>query len=118
MKLLCGRGGLVAHLGTTDGKELEARIAGGDVEVRKTIAAMAYQVAKEIGAAACVLEGEVDAIALTGGLAHWSRLVTLISDRVVFIAPVRLYPGEDEIGALAAGALRVLTGEETAKDYG
>jgi butyrate kinase len=117
MKLLAGQGGLVAHLGTTDGKELERRIAAGDSKVKITIEAMAYQVAKEIGAAASVLKGQVDAIALTGGLAHWSRLVGLISERVTFIAPVKLYPGEDEIGALAAGALRVLAGEETAKEY-
>jgi butyrate kinase len=117
LKLISGRGGLVAHLGTTDGEELERRIAAGDAPARAAVAAMAYQVAKEIGAAAVVLSGQVDAIALTGGLAHWSRLVGLIGERVRFIAPVRLYPGEDEIAALAAGALRVLRGEETARSY-
>ncbi len=116
-RLLCGKGGLVAHLETTDGQEVESRIARGDSKAQKTVEAMAYQVAKEIGAAACVLSGEVDAIALTGGLAHWSRLVTLISDRVRFLAPVLLYPGEDEIGALASGALRALAGEATVKAY-
>lgn len=118
LKLICGKGGMVAYLGTIDGQDVESRIARGDTKAQKTVEAMAYQVAKEIGAAACVLSGEVDAIALTGGLAHWSRLVTLISDRVRFIAPVRLYPGEDEIGALAAGALRALAGEEATKRYG
>lgn len=117
-KMLCGKGGLVAHLGTTDGEALEARIAAGDVAVRKTVEAMAYHIAKEIGAAASVLYGQVDAIAVTGGLAHWTRLVNLIKARVRFIAPVRVYPGEDEIGALAQGALRVLAGEEAAKIYG
>jgi butyrate kinase len=116
-KLVSGKGGLVAYLGTTDGQELEKRIAAGDDKARKTIEAMAYQVAKEIGSAACVLSGKVEAIAFTGGLANWSRLVTLIKDRVEFIAPVRLYPGEDEIGSLAAGALRVLRGDEKAKAY-
>jgi butyrate kinase len=117
-RLLAGRGGLFAHLGTIDGEEIESRIRGGDVKAQKTVEAMAYQVAKAIGAAACALGGRIDAIALTGGLAHWSRLVELISDRVRFIAPVRLYPGEDEIGALAAGALRALAGEETVQQYG
>lgn len=117
-KRLAGKGGLAAHLGTTDGQEIEARIVDGDEMARATLTAMAYHIAKEIGAAACVLSGQVDAIAVTGGLANWSRLVGLVEARVRFIAPVRLYPGEDEIGALAAGALRVLAGEETAKTYG
>lgn len=117
-KRLAGKGGLAAHLGTTDGQEIEKRIASGDETARRIIEAMAYHIAKEIGAAACVLSGRVDAIAVTGGLANWSRLVGLIAARVRFIAPVKLYPGEDEIGALAAGALRVLAGEETAKTYG
>jgi butyrate kinase len=116
-KLIAGKGGMVAYLGTIDGPEVEARIERGDDKARAVVEAMAYQVAKEIGAASCALAGAVDAIALTGGLANWSRLVTLISARVRFIAPVRLYPGEDEIGALAAGALRALSGEETAKRY-
>jgi butyrate kinase len=117
MKLLAGKGGLVAHLGTTDGQELEKRIVAGDADARRAVAAMAFGIAKAIGAAACVLSGRVDAIAMTGGLAHWQRLVEMISQRVAFIAPIRLYPGEDEIGALAAGALRVLAGEERAKSY-
>ena len=116
-KLVSGKGGLVAYLGTTDGQELEKRIEAGDEKARKTVEAMAYQVAKEIGAAASVLSGKVEAIALTGGLANWSRLVSAIKDRVQFIAPVHLYPGEDEIGSLAAGALRVLEGKEKARTY-
>ncbi len=117
-RLLAGKGGLFAHLGTTDGEEIERRIRGGDLAAQKTVDAMAFQVAKSIGAAACALNGRIDAIALTGGLAHWSRLVDLIRERVRFLAPVRLYPGEDEIGALAAGALRALAGEETIRQYG
>jgi butyrate kinase len=118
MKLLAGKGGLVAHLGTTDGEALERRIAGGDADAHRIVSAMAYNVAKAIGAAATVLAGRVDAIVITGGLAHWKRLVEMISTRVAFLAPSRLYPGEDEIGALAAGALRVLSGQEAAKTYG
>jgi butyrate kinase len=117
-KMLAGKGGLVAHVGTTDGQELEKRIAAGDEGARRAVAAMAFGVAKAIGAAAAVLSGRVDAIAITGGLAHWSRLVEMIRERVAFIAPIRLYPGEDEIGALAEGALRVLDGEEAAQTYG
>jgi butyrate kinase len=118
MRLITGKGGLVAHLGTTDGQELEKRIAAGDEDVRRVVSAMAYHVARAVGAAATVLAGRVDAVVMTGGLAHWTRLVEMISVRVAFLAPIRLYPGEDEIGALAAGALRVLSGEETAKTYG
>jgi len=116
-KLVSGKGGLVAYLGTTDGVELEGRIGQGDAEARKVVEAMAYQIAKEIGGAAAVLSGRVEAIALTGGLANWTRLVNLISQRVGFIAPIRLYPGENEIESLALGALRVLRGEEKAKSY-
>ena len=116
-KLVSGKGGLVAYLGTTDGQELEKRIESGDDLARKTVEAMAYQVAKEIGAAACVLSGKVEAIALTGGLANWSRLVSLIKSRVQFIAPIHVYPGEDEIGSLVAGALRVLQGKENVRSY-
>lgn len=116
-KLISGKGGLVAYLGTTDGLEIDKRIAAGDQTARKTIEAMAYQVAKEIGAAACVLSGKAEAIAFTGGLANWTYLVDLLKARVQFLAPIYVYPGEDEIGSLAAGALRVLRGEEKAKSY-
>ena len=78
---------------------------------------MAYQIAKEIGAMATVLKGEVEVIVLTGGVAHWKDLVAWIRERVAFIAPVMVYPGEDEMLALAQGALRVLRGEEEAKTY-
>jgi butyrate kinase len=78
---------------------------------------MAYQIAKEIGAMATVLRGEVDAVILTGGLAHSEMLLTWIIERVAWIGPVLVYPGEDEMLALAQGALRVLRGEEQAKAY-
>jgi butyrate kinase len=78
---------------------------------------MAYQTAKEIGAMATVLKGEVDAIVLTGGLAHSEMLIASIRERVKWIAPVLVFPGEDEMEALTLGALRVLRGEEEAKEY-
>ena len=81
------------------------------------MAALAYQVAKEIGAMAAVLEGQVDRIILTGGMANSQRIVSDITRRVKFIAPVVLVPGEEELEALALGALRVLNGEEKAKEY-
>lgn len=116
-KKICGKGGLVAHLGTNDGRDVEKMIAAGNKKAELIFEAMAYQVAKEIGAIATVLEGKVDAICLTGGLAYGSRLVNWIKERVEFIAPVKVYPGEDELIALAEGGLRVLRGEEQAKEY-
>ncbi|SDF25073.1 butyrate kinase [Sporolituus thermophilus] len=116
-KKLVGSGGLVAHLGTNDGREIERRINAGDKYAALVYEAMAYQVAKEIGAMATVVSGKVDAIVLTGGLAHSKLLTGWISDRVRFIADVLIYPGEDELKALVEGALRVLRGEEEAKIY-
>lgn len=114
---MVGGGGLVAHLGTNDAREVERRIAARDEHARKVYEAMAYQTAKEIGAMAVVLEGRVDAIVLTGGLAHSRMLTGWIRDRVEWIAPVLVFPGEDEMEALTLGALRVLRGEEQAKEY-
>ncbi len=114
---LVGRGGLVSHLGTNSALEVEKRIAQGDARALLVAQAMAYQVAKEIGAMATVLQGRVDAIVMTGGVAHWQDLVEWIRQRVAFIAPVLVYPGEDEMLALVQGALRVLRGEEDAKTY-
>ncbi len=116
--LVRARGGLAAYLGMNDVQEVERRIEQGDVYAREVYEAMAYQIAKEIGAMATVLHGDVDAIVLTGGAAHSTILTRWIEDRVRFIAPVLLYPGEDEITALALGALRVLRGEEEARHYG
>jgi butyrate kinase len=116
-KKLIGQGGLVSYLGTNSAIEVGRRIAAGDERALQVARAMAYQIAKEIGAMATVLEGEVDAIILTGGVAHWSELVAWICEKVGFIATVWTYPGEDEMLALAEGALRVLRGEETAREY-
>lgn len=117
MKKLVGGGGLVAHLGTNDLREVERRIDEGDEKAGRVYEAMAYQVAREIGARAAVLKGQVDAVVLTGGLAYSSRFTDRIASRVAFIAPVRIYPGEDESAALAQGALRVLKGEEQPRQY-
>lgn len=116
-KKLMGAGGLIAYLGTNDAQEVERRISEGDKEALLVYQAMAYQISKEIGAMATVLKGEIDAVVLTGGLAYSEMLINWIKERVCFIAPVRAYPGEDEIKALASGALRVLRGEEVLKQY-
>jgi len=116
-KKIAGRGGLVAHLGTNDACEVERRIEEGDEHAKLIYEAMAYQIAKEIGLMATVLKGDVDAIVLTGGLARSDMLVDWIVQRVEWIAPVMIYPGEDEMLAMAQGALRVLRDEEKARDY-
>jgi butyrate kinase len=117
LKLIQGKGGLVAYLGTTDGREIERRIAAGDGQAAEVFEAMAYQVAKEIGACAAVLAGDVEAIALTGSLAYSKTLVDKLRSRIAFIAPVYLDPGENEMEALAAGALRFLEGKEALSTY-
>lgn len=116
-KLLAGKGGIVAHLGTNDMRAVEEMVKNGDPKATLIIQAMAYNVAKWIGAMATVLEGKVDAVVLTGGLAYYRYFVDLIKERCEFIAPVYIYPGEDEMKALAEGALRVLKGEEKARIY-
>ncbi|WP_252502995.1 butyrate kinase [Sporosarcina sp. Marseille-Q4943] len=117
MAKLVGQGGLVGYLGTNDAVNVEKRIEAGDEKAALLYEAMAYQVAKEIGSAATVLEGKVDAIILTGGLAYGKEYVEMIKNRVEWISKVVTYPGEDELQALAEGALRVMIGEEQAKTY-
>ncbi len=116
-KRLVGQGGLVAHLGTQDAREVEKRIGAGDAKAELIYRAMAYQIAKEIAAMAAVLSGKVDAVFLAGGLAHSALLTGWVRERVAFIAPVYVLPGEREMEALARGAMRVLRGEEKAKIY-
>lgn len=111
------QGGLVAHLGLNDGREVERRIDLGDEKARECFEALAYQIAKEIGALAAALEGEIDAVVLTGGLARSARLVEWIRRRTAFLAPCFVYPGEDEMEALALGARRALEGEEPILEY-
>jgi len=107
-------GGIYSYLGTKDLREVERRIIAGDARAALVFEAMAYQIAKDIGAMATVLDGRVNAILLTGGMARSEKLIAAIREAVEWIAPVVVYPGEDELEALAAGALRVLRGEETA----
>jgi butyrate kinase len=114
---LIGRGGLVSHLGSNSAKEVEERVRAGDAHAALVYQTMAYQIAKEIGAMATVLMGEVDAIILTGGLSASDMIVGWVKERVEHIAPVMVYPGEDEMQALVLGSLRVLRGEEKAKTY-
>lgn len=114
---ITGAGGLLAYLGTASGMEIEQRIRKGDALAREVRQAMAYQVAKEIGAMGAVLRGRVDAVILTGGLMHDLELAGLITDRVKFLAPVTVHPGEDEMSALAEAAGRALTGMSETLTY-
>ncbi|MCL2767913.1 MAG: butyrate kinase [Synergistaceae bacterium] len=116
-KKLVGNGGLVAHLGTNDLREVEKRIENGDSHAELIFNALCLQIAKEIGSCSAVLKGKVDKILLTGGLAYSDKLCGIITNRVSFIAPVELFPGEDEMQALAEGALRVLEGIEPVQIY-
>lgn len=116
-KLIKGKGGLVAYLNTNDGREVENRIKEGDKKAELVYRAMAYQVAKEIGGCAATLKGKVDGIVLTGGIAYDKIFVSWIQERVEFISKVFVYPGEDEMTALAEGGLRVLRREERPKKY-
>lgn len=117
LKMNKGEGGLVAYLGTNSAYEVEKRMMAGDIEARQVNEAMAYQVSKEIGSMYAVLKGEVDAILITGGVAHSKWFVNQISERVHKMAPVHTYPGEDEMRALAFNGLRVIKGETEVKVY-
>lgn len=116
-KKIKGMGGLVAYLNTNDVKEIEKKIHDGDEDARLVYNAMVYQICKEIGAYSTVLKGDIDAILLTGGIAYSNLITSMIKESVEFIAPVIVYPGEDEMIALAQGAIRVLKGEEEEKVY-
>ena len=116
-RLISSNGGMSAYLGTNDLHEVEMMIKSGDEFAALVVDSMAYQVIKEIGAMAAVLEGRVDAIVLTGGMAHSARFTGAIKQGVDQIAQVLVYPGEDEMKALAEGALRVLDGREGVKEY-
>jgi butyrate kinase len=111
------RGGLLSYLGTGDAREVERRIDEGDGEARMVLEAMGYQIAKEIGAMATVLEGQLDKVLLTGGLTRSRRLSDWIERRVSFLGPVEVWPEVEEMKALALGALGVLRGEILAKEY-
>jgi butyrate kinase len=117
LDMVSKKGGMKAYLGTNDLTKAEQMIMQGDEHAALIVDAMAYQIAKEIGAMTAVLEGRVDAIILTGGLAYSTRFTGAIKQRVDQFAPVLTYPGENELPALVAGALRVLRGEEKAHIY-
>lgn len=116
-KKITGNGGLVSYLDSNNGMEISNRIKNEDEYAKLIYYAMAYQVAKEIGSSATVLKGQVDGILLTGGIAHDKLFTSWIEDMVKFISKVYVYPGEDELMALAEGGLRVLKGEEEVKEY-
>ena len=115
-KMFVGRGGLVAYAGSTDMRDL-LKMAETDAKVAEVIDAFHYQIGKEIGAMAAAMHGQVDQIILTGGIAYGKETVQALKDMVEWIAPVTVYPGEDELLALAQGALRVLNGEEQVMKY-
>lgn len=115
-KLLVGNGGLMAHLGINDTKVILQMVENGDKKARLVLEALAYNVAKEIGAMLAVLHGEADAVVLTGGIAYSKFVVEYIKKMISPMIKVTVYPGEDEMEALAMSGLRVLRGEE-AKVY-
>lgn len=117
IRKLTTQAGLFAHLGTKDVAEVERRVEQGDPVARLIYEAMAYQIAKEIGAMAVSLRGKVDAVVLTGPLAGSPWLVGWIRERISWVSDIKIYPGGEELKALAEGALRVLRGEEEARNY-
>ena len=116
-RLVHGGGGLMAHLGTTSVPEVLERIDNGDLHAMLVLRAMCYTVAKAIGTMTIALKGDVDAILITGGMAHSKRITDFIAEHVDFIAPIYVYPGENELKSLAENALAVLRGERQAKLY-
>ena len=117
LKRISGKAGLMAHLGTTNVKELLGRIERGDKEVELLIDAMIYQTAKTIAGCSAVLYGKIDAILLTGGIAYSDYITSRLRQRIDFLAPVHIYPGEDEMQALALNGLAVWRGEREMKEY-
>lgn len=117
-KMLVGGGGFMAYFGTNSYSEIKNRAENGDKQCKLILDAMAYQVSKYIGSMAAALKGEVDAILITGGIANDPYICSYISKMVEFIAPVTVYPGEDELSALAHNGLMLLRGTIQAKQYG
>ena len=115
--MLKGKGGLVAYLGTNDAYEVEMRVKDGDKEADLVYRAMAYQISKDVGAMAAVLEGKVDQIILTGGVAYDKGFVTWLKQRMSFISDITVYPGEDEMKALAKGGYMAIKGTLEVKEY-
>lgn len=117
LKQIAGNAGLAAHLGTNDMRAIEDRVNNGDEKAKFLVDAMIYHIAKDIASKGAVLYGKVDAILLTGGIAHWTYVVEEIRKRVEYLAPVYSFPGEDEMQALADNALAVLRGEREVKEF-
>jgi butyrate kinase len=117
MNMIRGKGGLTAYLGTNNAAEVEDRINKGDEKAKKIYEAMAYQVSKYIGSMATVLKGEIHGILITGGIAYDEGFISWIRERVQFIAPIFVYPGEDEMKALGMNGLMVLRGEIVPEVY-
>ena len=117
MKMLAGKGGLFAYVGHKDAQKLEKLAREGNPGAKLLQDAMGYQISKEIGSLAAVLGGEVHAIIITGGIAHNPDLTAYIKERVGFIAPVFIYPGEDEMRALAQNGSMLLSGRISAREY-
>lgn len=115
--MIAGKAGQVAHLGTNNGLEIENRIEAGDKQAKLIQDAMDYQVAKAICAQGAALKGKVDAIIITGGMARSKYIIDQLKDYTAWMAPFFVYPGEDEMEALALNALDVLRGELEAKTY-
>ena len=116
-KMITGEGGLVAHLGTNSFAVVEQKVSEGDKKFKLISDAFAYNVAKEIGAMAAALSGEIDAILITGGIAYNTKLMDKLAKQVGFIAPVKIFPGEDEMTALAMNGLAVISGKEVPLIY-
>jgi len=116
-KKVVGRGGLTAYLGTSNVKAIVEQAENGDGRAKEIIEAMTYQISKEIGSCAAVLKGKVDAIVITGGVAYSSFVTERIEERVSFIAPLHILPGENELLSMTSGVLRVLEGKEEAGIY-
>jgi butyrate kinase len=116
-KMLVGKGGAVGHLGTNDFRDVVAGAEKGDPAYAEFLKAFCISVAKYIGAMACVVGGKVDAIVLTGGIAHGKVITSQITEMVQFIAPVEVYPGENELESLAENGYGVLAGEFEVKTY-
>jgi len=116
-RMITGRGGFVAYLGTNNTSEVQEKAKAGDKHAKLILDAMSYQIAKEIGAMSVVLKGKVDAILITGGIAYNEELIEYIKERISFISRIIVFPGEDEMLALAMNGLMILKGELEAKVY-
>ncbi|MDD4421166.1 MAG: butyrate kinase, partial [Bacteroidales bacterium] len=116
-KLINGKGGMVSYLGTNSFLEVSNAAQNGDKKAAFIMEAFEYQLTKEIGSLAPVVDGHVDAILITGGMAHNADAMKKVENKIKFIAPVYIYPGEDEMGALAQNAYEVITGEAKIKNY-